>query len=192
MCGRVDLLRRNKRRPRDIIPSIDQSFVQLAISVARRVTEFDRRLRAGETIPSALNMGLSLYRKTIGLVGMGDIAREVARKFHYGSSCRIIVYSPTSPTTRWTKASTEPNNIIIPHTRAASLDELLEASDVVSLHCPEIPETRNMMGASQFAKMNSKAIFLNLGRGGLVDEEALYNACKSRVIFGAGEWRVRG
>jgi phosphoglycerate dehydrogenase-like enzyme len=160
--------------------------LSLALSVARRTVEFDRRLRAGETIPSAYNLGLSLFNKTIGLVGMGDIAREVALKFSLAFSCKIIIYSPTSPAARWTTSSTVPSEPVIPHTRVATLDELLEQSDVVSLHCPELPETRNMMGQAQFAKMKQSAIFLNLGRGGLVDEDALYEACKNRRIFGAG------
>jgi phosphoglycerate dehydrogenase-like enzyme len=131
-------------------------------------------------------MGLSLYGKTVGLVGMGDIAREAAKKFYYASSCKIIVYSPTSPLARWTFASSDPNETIIPHERVNTLDELLERSDVVSLHCPEVPETLKMMSKDQFAKMKSTAIFLNLGRGGLTDEEALLKALKSRQIFGAG------
>lgn len=160
---------------------------QLAISLLRRIVEFDRRLRAGETVPSAHNLGLSLHRKTVGLVGMGDIAREVAKKFHYGSSCQIIVYSPTSPNDRWTTDSKEPANVVIPHERIGSLDELLARSDIVSLHCPLLPETRNMISAEQLGKMKSTAILLNLGRGGLVDEKDLYEACQKRKIFGAGE-----
>lgn len=158
----------------------------MAISVTRRTAEFDRRLRAGETVPSAHNLGLSLHGKTVGLVGMGDIAREVAIKFYYASKCKILIYSPTSPRTRWTKASSDPNDPVIPHERVNSLDELLERSDVVSLHCPEVPETKDMMSTPQFAKMKPTAIFLNLGRGGLVDEDALYTACKTGQIFGAG------
>lgn len=118
---------------------------------------------------------------------MGDIAREVALKFHLAFKCKIVVYSPTSPAMRWTTASSVQGEPIIPHTRAETLDELLEQSDVVSLHCPETPQTKNMMGQAQFAKMKKTAVFLNLGRGGLVDEAALYEACKKRTIFGAGE-----
>ena len=133
------------------------------------------------------NLGLSLFGKTVGLVGMGDISTEVAKKFHYASSCKVLVYSPTSPPTRWTKASPNADETILPHERVASLDELLERSDVVSLHCPEVPETRRMMSTEQFARMKPTAVFLNLGRGGLVDEDALVEACKTRRIFGAGE-----
>lgn len=168
--------------------AVAELALSLALSIARRTVEFDRRLRAGETIPSAHNLGLSLFGKIIGLVGMGDIAREVALKFHHAFSCRIIVYSPTSPRTRWTTASTVPGDPSIPHSRVESLDQLLAVSDLVSLHCPELPETRNMMGAEQFAQMKPTAIFLNLGRGGLVDEDALYKACKNRSIFGAGRY----
>lgn len=118
---------------------------------------------------------------------MGDIAREVALKFHHAFGAQILIYSPTSPTTRWTTSSQVPGEPVIPHIRVNSLEELLERSDVVSLHCPTVPETFKMMGSKQFALMKSSAIFLNLGRGELVDEEALYHACKERQIFGAGE-----
>lgn len=164
------------------------STLQLAIAVSRRTVELDRRLRAGETVPSAYNLGLSLLRKTVGLVGMGDIAREVAKKFHYGSSCKILVYSPTSPSTRWTDA--DANGVVIPHERVSSFDELLERSDVVSLHCPVVPETRNMMGKKEFERMKQTGIFLNLGRGELVDEQALYEALKAKRIFGAGQFEA--
>lgn len=118
---------------------------------------------------------------------MGDCAREVALKFYHACSCRIVVYSPTSPSTRWTAESARPGEPVIPHTRVNSLEQLLRESDVVSLHCPHVPETFKMMGDEQFALMKSSAIFLNLGRGELVDEEALYRACKSHQIFGAGK-----
>lgn len=137
---------------------------------------------------SAHNIGLSLYRKTVGLVGMGDCAREVALKFYHASKCRILVYSPTSPRTRWTAESTTPNEPVIPHARVNSLEELLKESDVVSLHCPAVPDTFKMMSDKQFEIMKDSAIFLNLGRGELVDEEALFRACKNRKIFGAGVW----
>lgn len=135
---------------------------------------------------SAHNIGLSLHRKVVGLVGMGDCAREVALKFYHACKCRILVYSPTSPRTRWTTESETPEDPLIPHTRVNSLEELLKESDVVSLHCPAVPQTFKMMGEKQFALMKKSAIFLNLGRGELVDEDALYNACKNRQIFGAG------
>lgn len=137
---------------------------------------------------SAHNIGLSFYKKTVGLVGMGDCAREVALKFYHASKCRILVYSPTSPRTRWTTESTMPNEPVIPHTRVNSLEELLKESDVVSLHCPAVPGTFKMMSDKQFEIMKDSAIFLNLGRGELVDEEALFRACKTRKIFGAGAW----
>lgn len=117
---------------------------------------------------------------------MGDCAREVALKFYHASKCRILVYSPTSPKTRWTSESSASDEPVIPHTRVDSLEELLKDSDVVSLHCPAISETFKMMGDKQFNSMKQSAVFLNLGRGELVDEDALYRACKEHKIYGAG------
>jgi len=99
---------------------------------------------------------------------------------------KILVYSPTSSPTKWTSSDLLSEHAPIPHRRVSSLDELLAESDVVSLHCPLNDQTRELMSAPEFARMKPSAIFLNTGRGGLVDEPALIDALERNEIYGAG------
>lgn len=94
-------------------------------------------------------------------------ARETAKKFRGAYESPILVYSPTSPATRWTAA--DPSGLPpIPHTRVDSLEELLRQADIVSLHCPLFDETREMIGAEQLKLMKPTAVLINTARGGLV------------------------
>ncbi|GAA5950196.1 hypothetical protein JCM21900_003503 [Sporobolomyces salmonicolor] len=157
----------------------------LTISIARRVVEFDRRLRRGEILPSIDWLAGTVEDKTVGLVGMGDIAREVAKKFHGAFDAPILVYSPTSSPLKWTDQ--DPSGLPpVPHRRVSSLRELLTQSDIVSLHCPLVPSTFGMMGEAEFKLMKRDAILINTARGGLIDEGALLDALKTREIYGAG------
>ncbi|KAI5475008.1 hypothetical protein MNV49_002100 [Pseudohyphozyma bogoriensis] len=157
----------------------------LALSLMRRIVEFDRRLRRGEILPSIYWMADTLDDKVVGCVGMGIIAYHTAKKFHYAFDCPILVYSPTSSLDRWTDK--DPNGLApIPHIRVNSLEDLLKQADVISLHCPLNKTTANMMSTEQFAMMKQSAVLINTGRGGLVDEDALMYALKNGVIAGAG------
>lgn len=124
-----------------------------------------RYMREGKVLRSVDFMGLSLKGKILGLVGMGNIARETAKKFIGAFGCQVLVYSPTSPSERWTSADNA--NGAINHKRVNSLDELLQHSDVVSLHAPLLPETRNMISTPQLQTMKKSAILCNLARGPL-------------------------
>ncbi|GAA5848923.1 hypothetical protein JCM9279_004666 [Rhodotorula babjevae] len=166
--------------------AVAEQALVLAISVARRTVEFDRRLRRGERMPSIHWLAETLEGKTLGLVGMGDIAREFAKKAVGAFDMKVLVYSPTSSPTKWTSADASSEHPPIPHRRVSSLDELLSESDVVSLHCPLNDQTQQLMSAPQFARMKPSAIFLNTGRGGLVDEPALIDALERNEIYGAG------
>ncbi|CAK9781706.1 unnamed protein product [Cutaneotrichosporon oleaginosum] len=164
--------------------SVAELTLALALAVLRRVTELWPRIRDGECIPSIRALSPGLSGKTVGLVGMGNIA-YLAAKLFLAFNCRILVYSPTSPPERWTEqdAGFEP----IPFTRIATLDELLEQADVVSLHCPLTAQTRNMIGAPQLARMKDGSVLLNTARGGMVDEDALADALQREGgVWGAG------
>ena len=152
----------------------------LTLSISRRITEQASLIKSGKVIISTDYVAVGLNKKTIGLVGMGDTAREVALKFRGAFGCRILVYSPTSPVTRCEPlrydtsihkadhgAGMEQDSVTIPHERVASLHEMLPQCDVVSLHAPVVPETVNMMSAKEFALMKPTAVFINTGRGQL-------------------------
>jgi D-3-phosphoglycerate dehydrogenase len=149
----------------------------LAIALARRIGELDRRIRAGAPIERTKFLGIELFEKSVGIIGMGNIGTRIARKFVAGFACRVVAYDPYVPAGTW---------LDIPHQRVKSLDELLPQADVLTIHVPLTPETRNMIGRSQLARMKASAILVNTSRGGIVDEAALYEALKAGRLFGAG------
>jgi len=169
--------------------AVAEACLALMLSVSRRIVETNRKMAAGQSLTSMDYVSRSLSNSTVGLVGQGAIARQVALKLNGAfPKCRILVYSPTSPMNRWTEQEGDQQDqgpVIIQHKRCQTLEELLQESDIVSLHCPLGPETRQMIGRAQFEQMKSTGILVNTGRGGLVDEEALADALESNQIFGA-------
>jgi phosphoglycerate dehydrogenase-like enzyme len=131
----------------------------------------------GQAVPKETCSGLIVSRKTIGIVGMGNIGQKVARIFQGGLGCNIIAYDPLLPEDAWAD---------IPHTRANGIEQLLEASDIVTLHIPLLPQTRNLIAYSQLSQMKRNAIIINTARGGIINEDDLERALKEGLIFGAG------
>ena len=116
-----------------------------------------------------------LIGKTVGLVGTGNIGRRVAKVLDV-MGCPILFYDPYLSD----EAAAQ-----LPGRRVTELDELLANSDVVTMHLPLTPSTRNMISAEQFAKMKDGSYIINMSRGGIVNEEALYDALKSKKLKGA-------
>ena len=149
----------------------------LTLAVARRVPEFDRMLRAGTKIVRPDFLGVQLHGKTVGVIGMGAIGTIAARKWRGAFDADIVAYDPHVGPDAWADT---------PHRRVAALAELLRASDVVTLHVPLTDETRHMIDAKALALMKADAILVNVSRGGIVDEAALYDTLQAGRIFGAG------
>ncbi len=149
----------------------------LALSVARRVARFDRMLRAGVDIVRPQHLGIELQGKTIGIVGMGNIGKSVARKWLGAFDAKLLTYAPRSPADHWSD---------LPHTRVAMLHEMLPQVDVLTLHLPLSAESHHMIGREELALMKQSAILINVSRGGLVDEQALFASMSSGHLFGAG------
>ena len=156
--------------------SVAELTVTLALCIARRVAELDRRIRGGEAIVRSTALGISLFRKTIGIIGMGNIGRVVAQKWVAAMDGRVIAYDPFAPEEAWPD---------IKHRRIQSLEELLIESDVVTLHVPLTSGTRSMIGKREFELMKKNAILVNAARGGTVDESALLEALTAKKIYGA-------
>jgi D-3-phosphoglycerate dehydrogenase len=157
--------------------AVAELALTLALAVGRRVGEFDRLLRAGSPTQRASLLGIELTGKKVGIVGMGNIGTLVARKWAGGFGAQLFAHDPYVPASQWSD---------IPHTRVATLDELLAQVDVLSLHAPLTDETRNLISAPQLAKMKKDAILINCARGGMVNEMDLYQAITGGKIFGAG------
>jgi D-3-phosphoglycerate dehydrogenase / 2-oxoglutarate reductase len=157
--------------------AVAEMALSLGLSVVRRVTEFDRMTRAAGKVQRANYLGYESWQKTVGIVGMGNIGTLVARKWRGAFDANIIGYDPYVPANRWSE---------LPHQRAASLEEMLPQVDILSLHLPLTPESRNMIDAARLALMKPSAIVVNTSRGGIVNEAALYQAISSGKLFGAG------
>ncbi|OWT36956.1 phosphoglycerate dehydrogenase [Cryptococcus neoformans Tu401-1] len=164
--------------------AVAELAITLMLTVLRRVVEVDKRIRGGERVPSIEALAPGLGGKKVGLVGMGDIAYELAKLLR-AFGCEVLVHSPSSPDTRWTVEDTR-YSVPISHTRMPSLRSLLEECDVLSLHCPLNANTRYMIGREELGWMKSTAVVINTARGGIIDERALEEALKERKIGGAG------
>jgi D-3-phosphoglycerate dehydrogenase len=157
--------------------AVAEMALSLGLSVVRRITEFDRMTRAGGKVQRANFLGYESWQKTVGIVGMGNIGTLVARKWRGAFDAKLIGYDPYVPANRWSE---------LPHKRAASLEEMLPQVDILSLHLPLTPESRNLIDAARLALMKPSAIVVNTSRGGIVNEAALYQAISSGKLFGAG------
>lgn len=118
--------------------------------------------------------GLEITGKTFGIIGVGRIGRAVVERAA-ALGMRVLAYHPRPSAS---SLSDLPLDLV-------DLDRLLVLSDVISLHTPLTPDTRNLIGAAEFARMKPQAVLLNLARGGVVDETALYHALTSHRIFAA-------
>ncbi|WVW79481.1 hypothetical protein I302_101450 [Kwoniella bestiolae CBS 10118] len=165
--------------------AVAELALTLALAVLRRVVEVDTRIRSGEVVPSITALAPGLFGKTVGLVGMGDTSYELA-KLLLAFNCPILVHSPTSPSDRWTHTQDPKYPVAIPHQRVNSLDELLQNSDVVSLHCPLNDTTRGLIGKRELEMMKDDGVIINTARGGIIDERALEVALENGKLGGAG------
>ena len=150
----------------------------LLMAVARRVVEGDAWTRSGTWNGFAFDtfLGGDVWGKTLGIVGLGRIGREMARRA-LGFKMRVIYFGRN-------RAPQEVEKEL--RAEFVGFDQLLAESDFVSLHVPLQLSTRHLIAASQFAKMKPTAYLINTTRGPVVDENALVEALDSGTIAGAG------
>jgi D-3-phosphoglycerate dehydrogenase len=153
-------------------PSVGDHTIALMLAVAKRLCEFRELMRAGNWSVQPVT---ELYRKTVGLVGLGRIGRGVAQRLK-GFETTILAFDEI-PDQQYAKA----NGI-----RFVDLPYLLQESDYISLHLPLTPSSRNLINEAALASMKETAILVNTARGGLVDEAALLRALRTGKIAGAG------
>lgn len=148
----------------------------LLMAAARRIVEGDRYVKAGrwKTWGPTLLMGYDIHHATLGIIGFGRIGQAVARRAQ-GFDMRVLYHDP--------HASPESGERL--GAKASSLDDLLTASDFVSLHVPLTPETEHMIGQRELKLMKPTAVLVNTARGSIVDPEALYRALVNGDIAAA-------
>jgi len=150
----------------------------LLLGAARRIPEADRYTRAGKFKNWQLmqaHMGVDVYEKTLGIVGMGGIGQAVAKRARKGFDMRVIYYSLSRKERAETKYGAE----------FVEFDELLAISDFISIHVPLTEKTKHMFSTQEFKEMKNTAILINTSRGPVVDEAALVEAIKGGQIRGA-------
>lgn len=148
----------------------------LMMAVARRIPEAERYVHAGKwkTWGPMLLLGVDLKGATLGLVGFGRIGKAMARRAA-GFDMRVIYYDPNE-----SQPSADLN------AERVEFEALLHQSDFISLHTPLTPDTHHLIDSEAFSKMKPTAVLVNTSRGPVVDPEALYEALKEKLIFGAG------
>ena len=150
----------------------------LLMAVARRVVEGDKFTRAGKFKgwgPMML-LGGDVYRKTIGIIGMGNIGKAVARRAS-GFDMQVIYYAAHP-------LSKEEEQRLGIHYK--KFDDLIRDADFISLHVPLNPATKHLIGERELKMMKETAYLINTARGPVIDEKALVKALQNKVIAGAG------
>lgn len=144
------------------------------LSLARHIPAGHASLADGQWKRSKYT-GVELYEKTIGIIGLGRIGALItARLQAFGTN--IVAYDPYVTSARAQQLGVQ----------LVGLDELLRTADFVTIHMPRTPETIGMIGDEQLALMKKTAYIVNVARGGLIDEDALYRALTAGTIAGAG------
>ena len=150
----------------------------LILATARRLTEAEAWLRAGEWHGWKLKqfLGMDVHGATLGIIGMGRIGQAVARRAA-GFDMNVLYYNRTRLSAGLERAC---------NATYASLDALLARADIVTLHTPYSPETHHLIGARELSQMKPTAILIHAARGGVVDDAALIEALKQNKIAAAG------
>jgi len=150
--------------------AVAEHAIALMMTLNRKTHRAYNRVREGNFALEGL-LGMTIHRKTAGVIGTGKIGLATA-KILKGFGCRVLGYDPMF--------NPEFKNI----GEEVSLEELLSQSDIVTLHCPLLPQTHHMFNAETFATMKKGAMLINTSRGGLVDTAAAIKVLKSRQLGG--------
>ncbi len=154
--------------------AVAELVLGLMLALAREIPRADRELRNGNWLKKEL-MGSELSGKYLGIVGLGNIGKKLAR--HAKTLNMNIIGYDIIPVPE--DFSREVGLI------KTDLDTLLSSADYISFHVPFTPETRHLVNAQRIAKMKKTAYIINTSRGEIIDEEALYNALKEGRLAGA-------
>ena len=150
--------------------AVSELVLGMVLSFMRNISKVEERCREGKDKTGLV--GSEVKGKTVGIVGLGKIGKRTAEIFNV-LGANILASSRS----RHMDAPSYVNEV--------ELDELLESSDIVVLHCPLTPETRGLIGKRELGKMKKSAILVNVARGPVVDEKALVEALKNGEIAGA-------
>ena len=158
------------------IPEVADHAMAMLLTLARKLPMLDASLRRGEWV--AVKTSKPIYRlegRTLGLIGMGRIGREVTKRAK-GFGLNVIVADKYLPADKAAEAGAT----------LVDFDQLVRESDYISVHAPLTPETQHLISAEALCKMKPSALLINVSRGGIVDTVALAQALHDGRIAGAG------
>jgi D-3-phosphoglycerate dehydrogenase len=158
-----------RNTPKASSDSVAELTIGYLLALARRIPQASSSMAEGEWKKKMLK-GSEIAGKTLGLIGFGNIGQAVGRRA--AALGMNVVF--------WRRTPTE-----VPYAKQVTLDELLTDSDYISLHVPRTAETEKILGAGAFAKAKDGVRVVNCGRGGTLDEDALYDALLSGKVAGA-------
>jgi D-3-phosphoglycerate dehydrogenase / 2-oxoglutarate reductase len=155
---------------------VAEHALAMMLTLSKRIIETDRRMRSGPDIPRNQYIGRELLKRTVGVLGIGNVGGRLAELCRGLFNMRVLAYDPYLTFEQVAARGAE----------KVELDELLRQADFVSVHCPLTRQSRRMMDARAFALMRPDAYFITTARGFIHDETALADALASKRIAGAG------
>jgi D-3-phosphoglycerate dehydrogenase / 2-oxoglutarate reductase len=153
--------------------SVAELTLGLALSLLRFIPSADRTTRDGLWEKKKFK-GTEVSKKTWGIIGFGNVGKLVAGLLK-GFDCRLLAYDPYASKEKAAQLGVE----LLP------LDTIMAESDIISVHVPLLDSTRGLVGEKELSMMKESAIIINISRGGIIDEAALYKALKEKMIRGA-------
>jgi D-3-phosphoglycerate dehydrogenase len=155
--------------------SVAEYTMGMILMLAKRIPFFINELKKGNFTARMQYTGMEIANKTLGIIGLGRIGIEIAKKAINGFAMKVTAYDPFCPSDR-----------VPPGVRMGqTLEAVVKEADFISLHVPNTPETKKFFGAALFDLMKPGAYFINAARGELFDEAALRKALESEKIAGA-------
>lgn len=154
---------------------VAEATIGWMIALTHHVLAKDRLVRTGQWDNRTNYMGCELRDRTLGIIGLGGIGQKLVSMLKCFGMQQPIAFDPFVPASVLEQLGV----------RSVSLDELLTSADFVSVHCPLNGQTRKLIGPDEIAKMKPDSYLLNTARGGIVDEQALFDALQANRLAGA-------
>jgi D-3-phosphoglycerate dehydrogenase / 2-oxoglutarate reductase len=156
--------------------SVCEHAIALMLALAKQLPFMDKSVRQGFWKARNADVTVELENKTLGIIALGSIGSKVAKKCHDGLGMKILAFDPYAKN-KFKDCDYE---------FVDSLKELFKRSDFISVHCPNLPETKGMITRDLLFSMKPDAYFINTSRGVVVDEQALIELLREKRIAGAG------
>ncbi len=155
--------------------SVAEHAVSLALALSKRLPVYDRETRSGGWLIRTSNTSRELNDKTVGIIGLGHIGRNAAEMFRLGFNMKVIAYDP------FVKPESVPE-----YELTDDVGYIFGNADVISLHCPSIPETRGMVNAALLSRAKPGLILINCSRGDVVVQADVADALSTGRLAAAG------